>query len=183
MGSFIIGLDVDQPGIGKRIARTAAQYGVDNLNVLFLTPLPGTRLWHQMESEGRIALNAFPEDWKYYTLTFPVARYKQLSLDGIIQEMIACNRHFYSLSRIGSRLWNSLRHRRQLLISLVGNLSSRNNIRLGRKAFADFKHHLEQRQTDVHEASGLRELPMRWKESPGLLSHSQQSDQPAAQLP
>ena len=25
-------------------------YGIDNLNVLFLTPLPGTRLWDQMKS-------------------------------------------------------------------------------------------------------------------------------------
>ncbi len=92
VGSFIIGLDVDEPGIGKRIAEAASQYGVDNLNALFLTPLPGTRLWDQMKAEDRIALDAFPEDWKYYTLTFPVARYKHLSLDAIIEEMISCNR-------------------------------------------------------------------------------------------
>jgi radical SAM superfamily enzyme YgiQ (UPF0313 family) len=59
---------------------------------LFLTPLPGTRLWDQMKSEGRIALDRFPEDWKYYTLTFPVARYKHLSQGGIIEEMMFCNR-------------------------------------------------------------------------------------------
>ena len=51
-GSFIIGLDIDEPGIGKRIAEAASHYGVDNLNVLFLTPLPGTRLWDQMKAEG-----------------------------------------------------------------------------------------------------------------------------------
>ena len=92
VGSFIIGLDADRPGIGKRIAEAASQYGLDNLNALFLTPLPGTRLWDQMKSEGRIALDTFPEDWKYYTLTFPVARYKHLSLDGAIAEMITCDR-------------------------------------------------------------------------------------------
>ena len=108
VGSFIIGLDIDEPGIGKRIAEAASQYGVDNLNVLFLTPLPGTRLWDQMKSEDRIALDAFPEDWKYYTLTFPVARYKHLSLDGIIEEMISCNRNFYSLPRILRRVWQQL---------------------------------------------------------------------------
>jgi hypothetical protein len=74
----------------------ASQYGVDMLSVLFLTPLPGTRLWDRMKSEDRIILDAFREDWKYYTLTFPVARYKRLSLDDVIQEMISCNRHFYS---------------------------------------------------------------------------------------
>ena len=43
--------------------------------------LIGTRLWDQMKSEDRIALDTFPEDWKYHTLTFPVARYKNLSYE------------------------------------------------------------------------------------------------------
>jgi radical SAM superfamily enzyme YgiQ (UPF0313 family) len=138
-GSFIIGLEIDEPGIGKRIAGVASQYGVDNLNVLFLTPLPGTRLWDQMKSEDRIALDMFPGDWKYYTLTFPVARYKHLSLDGIIEEMIFCNRDFHSMPRILRRVLGNLWQRRKPLISLVANLSSRGNIRLNCKAYVDFK--------------------------------------------
>jgi radical SAM superfamily enzyme YgiQ (UPF0313 family) len=139
VGSFIIGLDIDEPGIGKHIAQVAGQYGVDNQNVLFLTPLPGTRLWDQMKAEDRIALDSFPEDWKYYTLTFPTARYKHLSLDGIIEEMISCDRTFYSLPRILPRVWRSLWRRRQPLINLVGNLSYRRNLQLNRKSYADFK--------------------------------------------
>jgi radical SAM superfamily enzyme YgiQ (UPF0313 family) len=138
-GSFIIGLDIDEPGIGRRIAGAASRYGVDNLNALFLTPLPGTRLWDQMKSEDRIARDSFPADWKYYTLTFPVARYKNLSLEGIIGEMIACNRDFYSMRRILRRVWSSLWQRRKPLISLVGNFSCRNNLRLNLEAYADFK--------------------------------------------
>ena len=140
-GSFIIGLDVDKPGIGKQIAEVASQYGVDHLNTLFLTPLPGTRLWDQMASENRIALDDFPKDWRYYTLTFPVARYKHLSPDGIIEEMISCNRDFYSVPRIARRVWSSLWRRRKPLICLAGNLSYRGNVRLDRKAYADFQHH------------------------------------------
>jgi radical SAM superfamily enzyme YgiQ (UPF0313 family) len=139
VGSYIIGLDTDEPGIGRSIAAAASQYGVDYLNVLFLTPLPGTRLWDMMKSEERIELDGFPEDWKYYTLTFPVARYKHLSLDGIIQEMISCNRNFYSMPRILRRVWSNLWGRRQPLISLVVNLSYRNNLRPNRKVYADFK--------------------------------------------
>jgi radical SAM superfamily enzyme YgiQ (UPF0313 family) len=145
-GSFIIGLDIDGPGIGKRIAEVASQYGVDNLNALFLTPLPGTRLWDRMKSEDRIALDTFPEDWKYYTLTFPVARYKNLSLAGIIDEMISCDRDFYSMPRILRRVWSSLWQRRKPLISLVGNFSYRNNLRLNRRTYADFKRQQGNRQ-------------------------------------
>jgi hypothetical protein len=101
--------------------------------------LVGTRLWERMKSEGRIALDAFPEDWKYYTLTFPVARYKHLSLDGIIQEMISCNRDFYSLPSILRRVGGNLWQRRRPLISLVGNLSFKGNLRVSRKAYAEFQ--------------------------------------------
>jgi len=139
VGSFIIGLDIDKPGIGKSIAEVARQYGVDNLNVLFLTPLPGTRLWDEMKSQNRIALDTFPEEWKYYTLTFPAARYKHLSQDSIIEEMISCDRDFYSMPRILHRALSSLWHRRHPLISLVSNLSYRSNLRLNSKAYVDFK--------------------------------------------
>ena len=139
VGSFIIGLDIDEPGIGRQIAEVASRFGLDNLNTLFLTPLPGTRLWDQMKSEDRIALNAFPDDWKYYTLTFPVAHYKRLSLDGIIEEMLCCERNFYSLPHIVRRVWRNLWHRRQPLISLVGNLSFRANIRVDCRAYANFQ--------------------------------------------
>ena len=152
VGSFIIGLDVDGPGIGRRIAEVASQYHVDSLNVLFLTPLPGTRLWDQMKAEGRIALDSFPEDWKYYTLTFPVARYKHLSLDGVIEEMISCDRRFYSMPRILHRVCRSVWQRRQPLISLVGNLSYRNNLRVESKAYADFQRYRASRHNCVTQS-------------------------------
>jgi radical SAM superfamily enzyme YgiQ (UPF0313 family) len=152
-GSFIIGLDIDEPGIGKRIAEAAVRYGVDHLNALFLTPLPGTRLWDRMKSEDRIALDTFPEDWKYYTLTFPVARYENLSLEGIIGEMISCDWGFYSMPRILHRIWSGVWQRRKPLISLVGNLSYRNNLRLNRKAYRDFKSYclLHSKRRNGHE--------------------------------
>jgi hypothetical protein len=60
-----------------------------------------------------------------------------LVVDDIIQEMVSCNRSFYSLPRILRRVWSSLWHRRQPLISLVGNLSYRSNIRVDCQAYAN----------------------------------------------
>jgi len=148
VGSFVLGLDVDEPGIGKRIAAAARQYGVDQLNVLYLTPLPGTRLWDQMKGQGRILLDRFPGDWKYYTLTFPVARFRHLTINAVREELLACHRAFYSIPHILLRVWSSWWGRRQPLISLVGNFSFRKNLRLSRGAFAEFKRHLGDRQGD-----------------------------------
>jgi radical SAM superfamily enzyme YgiQ (UPF0313 family) len=139
VGSFIIGLDADGPGIGRRIAAAATHYGIDNLNTLFLTPLPGTQLWDKMSEGNRIAVDEFPADWKYFTLTFPVARHPSLSLDDIIAEMDRCGRSFYSIFRIMRRLGASLWQRRGLLISLVASLSYRSNLRVERRAYAEFK--------------------------------------------
>jgi radical SAM superfamily enzyme YgiQ (UPF0313 family) len=139
MGSFILGLDVDDAGIGARIADTARDYGVDSLNALFLTPLPGTRLWDQMHGEDRITLKSFPADWRYYTLTFPVARYQRLTREAVIDEMIECNERFYSMPRVLRRLWSCFWGRRKPLINLITNLSSRNNSKVEKLACRTFQ--------------------------------------------
>jgi radical SAM superfamily enzyme YgiQ (UPF0313 family) len=167
MGSFIIGLDVDEAGIGERVAATAKQYGIDSLNALFLTPLPGTRLWDQMKAEDRIALDAFPEDWCYYTLTFPVARYRRLSSAAVIQEMIACNRRFYAMPGVMRRVWSSLWQRREPLINLVTNLSMRNNSRVDRLAYADF-----QKRSPATSPTGTPDLELRPRRSASGSQHA-----------
>ncbi len=138
VGSFIIGLDIDKAGIGRKTADVARQYGIDCLNTLFLTPLPGTRLWDQMKSERRIALDKFPQDWKYYTLTYPVARYKNLSLEEIIDEMVSCDSAFYSIPGIIVRTCRNFILNREIMMSLISNLSYRRNLQLNRKSYADF---------------------------------------------
>jgi len=135
VGSFIIGLDSDRRGIGRQISRAASDYGVDILNALFLTPLPGTVLWDRMASEDRIAANDFPRDWQYYTLNFPTAHYKNFSRAEILEEMDACDGSFYSWRRILWRLAGCLLGRRPIL-SLVTNLSYRDNVRLSRRSYA-----------------------------------------------
>ena len=137
-GSFILGLDTDEAGIGKRIAEAAIYYGVDALNALFLTPLPGTQLWNEMESQHRLIADSFPDDWRYYTLTFPVARYRHLSCREIVREMETCDRTFYSLKSIMRREWSSVRHWRRPVIAIVANLSYRSNINLGRESCRAF---------------------------------------------
>lgn len=162
-GAFIIGLDVDTPGIGARIAAAASHYGVDLLNVQCLTPLPGTDLWNKMEAEGRIEANVFPEDWKYYTLTLPVGRYKHLSRIDVFREMETSNKEFYSVRRIARRMWSWVTERRRPVFSLVSNLSNRNNARLYRKVCREFSASMEGRScwSSACSASRFRAEPSR----------------------
>jgi radical SAM superfamily enzyme YgiQ (UPF0313 family) len=136
VGSFIMGLDADEPGIGRKIAKTAGRYGVDILNALFLTPLPGTRLWDQMKGQDRIVANDFPADWRYYTLGFPTAHYRNFSWSDLVAEMNGCDRRFYSLWRILRRVVNGFLRGRRPILSLVSNLSYRGNAGLARRNYA-----------------------------------------------
>ena len=138
VGSFIMGLDTDEPGIGRRIVEAANRYGVDILNTLYLTPLPGTRLWDEHAAQGRIVADRFPEDWRHYTLTFPVAGYRHFSGADLAAEMETCDQTFYSLRNILRRLCGSIWRRRQPLITLVANLSYRSNLRRSRENCLDF---------------------------------------------
>jgi radical SAM superfamily enzyme YgiQ (UPF0313 family) len=139
VGSFIMGIDTDRQGIGETIARAAREYGIDAANVLILTPLPGTKLYAQMERAGRIRSNDYPQDWKYYTLTYPVASYTHLTWAELVDEMNRFNDRFYSYPQIFRRMLNLVRNTRSpktLLVVLVGNLSYRSNHRLDRQFHA-----------------------------------------------
>jgi len=146
VGSFIMGLDTDEPGIGKQIAKAASRYGVDLLNALFLTPLPGTRLWDKMKSQNRIAADDFPEDWKYYTLGFPTAFYRHLSWADILKEMNSCDRRFYSRWGILRRVGRNFLRRRHPVLSLVSNLSYRNNARLTRGTYSELNWRIHEKK-------------------------------------
>lgn len=139
VGSFIIGLDIDKKHVGKDIASTARHYDLDALNVMFLTPLPGTCLWDEMWSSNRIILDNFPGDWKYYTLTFPVARYNCLSWSEMIAEKNDCYSAFYSYTGIFRRIRASIRQLRNPFVTFVSNLWYRHNtLRLDRRAYETF---------------------------------------------
>jgi radical SAM superfamily enzyme YgiQ (UPF0313 family) len=138
VGSFIIGLDADGPGVGQRVADAASRYGVDILSTQFLTPLPGTRLWDMMQSAGRINTRQFPQDWQYYTLTFPVSQFRQLSQAQIIREMESCDRRFYSPWRMVRRVCRSFWQLRHPTIALVGNLGYRSRLAANHQAYRRF---------------------------------------------
>jgi hypothetical protein len=102
-----------------------------------------------MEAEGRIASDRFPEDWKYFTLTLPVGRYRHLDRDQVIEEMSTCVREFYSLRGVLSRTGRSLWKRQQPVLCLVGNLSYRKNSRLSQNVYREFKRDCNQRRDDL----------------------------------
>jgi radical SAM superfamily enzyme YgiQ (UPF0313 family) len=70
---FVVGNDSDTEETLEAIECFAEETGVDVLQVSLLTPFPGTRLYRRIQDEGRLILDDYPEDWRYYdfgTLVF-----------------------------------------------------------------------------------------------------------------
>jgi radical SAM superfamily enzyme YgiQ (UPF0313 family) len=157
-GSFILGLDVDRKGVGHRIAEMAGHYGLDFLNVLYLTPLPGTRLWQVMQDEGSLAATNFPEDWQFYTLNHPVIRHGHLTPEEIRNEMRSCMEEFYSLRRVASRVLRNVWRRCEPKLTLAGNLSFRANGQASRKPELAMRQVVQAAAKDVDLRGNLPEI-------------------------
>ena len=139
MGSFILGIDTDRPGIGAAIARAAEDYGLDMADVQILTPLPGTALFQEMERQGRITAHSYPADWQYYTFSHPVFQYLHFTWSEVVQEMNQFNDRFYSYRKILGRVARMAlctRDLKKVLLGLVTNLTGRHNHLLDRKVSA-----------------------------------------------
>jgi len=102
-----------------------------------LQPLPGTRLYDRMESEGRLLIRNFPEDWQIFTDNFVMGvNYKlnHMSTRQLQETVKEIGSAFYSPLRMAGRLVRILYHTRSLSIALLVLLNSINS----RKAYVNF---------------------------------------------
>ncbi len=118
IGSFMFGLDGDKPDVFERTADFAEEAQIDIAQFSILTPLPGTKLYHQLQREDRI----FEDDWSNYDgtrATFVPQGMSREKLDAGLQWIYE---RFYSwrsifkrtASRLQPLIWtiNAIYHRR-----------------------------------------------------------------------
>ena len=68
LGSFIWGLDTDTPQKLRDRAKYMVDCGADSIQLTVVTPLPGTRLYHEMRRDGRLLYTDYPVDWQRYDM-------------------------------------------------------------------------------------------------------------------
>ncbi len=83
IGGFIIGNDYESPNYYREFSTFLLHSQIDVFSISLLTPLPGTRLFEQMESEDRLIHKKFPADWEKYRLSRIVHQPKGISIEGI----------------------------------------------------------------------------------------------------
>lgn len=102
-GSFVFGLDDDDKDVFKRTVDWGVHNGLTTATYHILTPYPGTRLYAQLEAEGRI----LHREWDKYDTRQVVYQTRGLTAAELKQGYDWAYRSFYSWSNI---LRASLQH-------------------------------------------------------------------------
>ena len=95
-GSFVFGLDEDDPDVFKRTVDWAVKSGLTTCTFHILTPYPGTRLFQTMEKEGRI----LHRNWDQYDTRQVVYKTTGLTAQQLKEGYDWSYRSFYSWSNI-----------------------------------------------------------------------------------
>jgi radical SAM superfamily enzyme YgiQ (UPF0313 family) len=95
-GSFVFGLDEDDPDVFRRTVDWAVKNSLTTCTFHILTPYPGTRLFKNMAAEGRI----LHRNWDQYDTRQVVYKTLGLSADQLKDGYDWAYRSFYSWSNI-----------------------------------------------------------------------------------
>lgn len=102
-GSFVFGLDDDDKDVFNRTVDWAVNNGLTTATFHILTPYPGTRLFQQMEKDGRL----LHRDWDRYDTRQVVYKTKSLTAEELKAGYDRAYQSFYSWSNIAKA---SLQH-------------------------------------------------------------------------
>jgi radical SAM superfamily enzyme YgiQ (UPF0313 family) len=91
-GSFVLGFDTDGPNVFDSTLEAIRLLNLDIVDFNILTPFPGTPIFNQLDSEGRI----LTKDWSKYDTENVVFRPKQMSPDELFSKWKAAIKEYYS---------------------------------------------------------------------------------------
>lgn len=107
MGGFIVGFDSDDEGVFHRQIKWIQDNGVVQAMVGILTALPGTQLWHRLDSEGRLLGQGSGNNTGIDALNFIPKLDPEILRRGLryIQNYIYKPAHYYARIRIFLRYY------------------------------------------------------------------------------
>jgi radical SAM superfamily enzyme YgiQ (UPF0313 family) len=100
MGTFIVGLDDDDPGVFQRIIDFCIHESLDWALTFIMAPYPGTESFKRLEKEGRI----FCRDWEKYDSLNAVFHPLLMSVEELEKGMRKIWKEVFSLSSIYKRI-------------------------------------------------------------------------------
>ncbi|MGB0522957.1 MAG: B12-binding domain-containing radical SAM protein [Flammeovirgaceae bacterium] len=100
-GSFVFGLDDDDKDVFKRTVEWGIENGITTATYHILTPYPGTKLFQQLESQGRI----LTRNWDLYDTRSVVYQTQSMSAEELKAGYDWAYQSFYSWKNILRASW------------------------------------------------------------------------------
>lgn len=119
LGAFILGNDYETPRYYEDLCRFILQSGIDMVQISILTPLPGTALMEQLQSEGRLLYSDFPKDWEKFRFSYLTHQPKGIEPETVYTADNYIKKRLYSFPYYPSRLLRSffwIRHPKRSFI-------------------------------------------------------------------
>jgi len=103
-GMFVIGTDFDDKYTAHRTVEFAKEHGIETIQLMILTPLPGTETYYDMKKQGRL----LTEDWTFYDAHHCVFVPKNMSPHELERSVIDAMKEFYSAYQIAQPIIGSI---------------------------------------------------------------------------
>jgi radical SAM superfamily enzyme YgiQ (UPF0313 family) len=132
-GMFILGFDEDDLKTVKTTVKFAKKIGLNTVQFLILTPLPGTPVFYGMKAANRLITT----EWHYYDAHHVVYEPKQVMPIDLQKMQIRAHQKFYSLSQQFRQLFRM--RITELLVSFYANHINTRWKRVNRKFMAWLK--------------------------------------------
>jgi radical SAM superfamily enzyme YgiQ (UPF0313 family) len=135
LGAFIFGMDEDTQTRLWRRTNYMIQSDIDVMQVTFLTPLPGTRLFERLKTQGRLYYVDFPKDWDRFDMGDIVHRPKNICMSQLAETTAACQRRMYSWPALLRKVFRTGMQTRDLMTTMFAWQSNVNyrNVSFGKK--------------------------------------------------
>ena len=104
--AFMFGGDEDTPDVFERTLEFLLDSNVETLQATRLTPFPGTPLFNDLESQGRV----FDKDWSHYDFNHVVFEPRKMSRETLDKGVAWVLRQFHTRRAIARRVWRGLRY-------------------------------------------------------------------------
>ncbi len=102
--AFVFGSDDDTPAVFSQTLEFLLAANVESLQATRLTPFPGTPLFAEMESQGRI----FDKDWSHYDFNHVVFEPQHMSTTTLHLGTAWVLQQFLARRRVARRIWKGL---------------------------------------------------------------------------
>ena len=120
LGAFVLGGDEDDIGVFHSTLEFIKSTKIDIIQVTKPTPLPGTKLWHELKEEGRILDLNLPKDWENFRLSRMLYKPAKMDIEDVYKGFTYLRKKYFSSKETIKRTLSTLMATKSITATALG---------------------------------------------------------------